>query len=232
MPRYDEGRKFSGILYLHNICEPKIGSSLQRQMAMFKKLCGPDPLKNVVVVTTFWDEVELDEGIQIETELKTRDNFFKALFEGKSKFVRFGKFPPGKIPKGPEFLQPVTIVSELVALDPVFLEMQKELAEGKTVEETSAVAELHKELKNLKLAVSEMIAEIADLKARNIEHTSLREALEDESRALESQTTQYQLGLLNDSHSNSISGGNFYNVIRNNYFVTTSSSQRYFPQRS
>ena len=108
-------------------------------MAMFKKLCGPDPLKNVVVVTTFWDEVELDEGIQIETELKTRDNFFKALFEGKSKFVRFGKFRPGEIPKGPEFLRPVTIVSELVAHDPVFLEMQKELAKGRAVKENNDI---------------------------------------------------------------------------------------------
>ena len=231
MPRYDERRKFSGILYLHNICDHRIGSSSQRQMAMFKKLCGPGSLKNVVVVTTFWDEIDLYGGIQTETELKTKDKFFKALVEGNSKFVRFGLFPQGEIPKGPEFLRPVTIVSELVALDPVFLEMQKELAEGKTVEETSAVAELYKELKSLKLAMSEMNAEIADLKARDIEHTLLREASGDESRALESQTTQCQLGLLNDSHSNSISGGNFYNIVRNEYFVTTSSSQRYFPQR-
>ena len=143
MPRYDERRKFSGILYLHNICDPRIGSSLQRQMAMFKKLCGPDSLKSVVVVTTFWDEAEsLDEAIQTETELKTKDKFFKALFEGKSKFVRFGKFRPGEIPKGPEFLPPVTIVSELVAHDPVFLEMQKELAKGKTVEENNDILKI------------------------------------------------------------------------------------------
>ena len=104
---------------------------------MFQRLCGPDPLKNVVVVTTFWDEVDLDWGIQAETESKTKDKFFKGLLEGKSKFVRFGKFRPGEIPKGPEFLSPVAIVSELVALDPVFLEMQKELAKGKTVEENN-----------------------------------------------------------------------------------------------
>ena len=126
-------------MYLHSILEPKIGSSLQRQMATFKKLCGPDPLKNVVVVTTFWDEIDLDGAIQTETELKTKDKFFKGLVEGKSKFVRFGKFRPGEIPKGPEFLPPVTIVSELVAHDPVFLEMQKELAKGKTVEENNDI---------------------------------------------------------------------------------------------
>ena len=96
MLRYNEDRKFSGILYLHNICDPKVGGSLQRNMTMFKKLCGPDPLKNVVVVTTFWDEIELLQGIEFETELKTKDKFFKGLAEGKSKFVRYGKFPPDR----------------------------------------------------------------------------------------------------------------------------------------
>ena len=140
--RYDEDRKFSGILYLHNICDPKVGGSLQRNMAMFKKLCGPDPLKNVVVITTFWDEIDLDQGIEFETELKTKDRFFKGLVEGGSKFVRFGKFPPGKIPKDPGFFPPISIVSELVALDPVFIKMQKELADGKTVEENKDILKM------------------------------------------------------------------------------------------
>lgn len=192
--KYDEDRKFSGILYLHNICDPRVGGSLQRNMAMFKKLCGPDPLKNVVVVTTFWDEIELDHGIELETELKTKDRFFKGLVEGKSKFVRSGKFPPGEIPKGPEFLPPISIVSELVALDPVFVEMQKELAEGKTVEETSAGAELYKELQNLKLQqkrdVIDLNQKIAEMKARSVEDRLAREALEARQHELQSAINQ------------------------------------------
>ena len=112
---------------------------MQRNMVMFKRLCGPDPLKNVVVVTTFWDEIDLDEGIQFETELKTKDRFLKGLVEGGSKFVRFSKFPPGEIPKGPEFFPPISIVSELVARDPVFIKMQKELAEGKTAQKNNDI---------------------------------------------------------------------------------------------
>jgi len=196
VPRYNEGRKFSGIFYLHNICVPRVGGSLQRNMTMFKKLCGPDPLKNVVVVTTFWDEIELVQGIEFETELKTKDKFFKGLVEGKSKFVRFGKFPPGEIPKGPEFLPPISIVSELVALDPVFVEMQKELAEGKTVEETSAGAELYKELQKLKLQqkrdVIDLNQKIAEMKAQNIEDRLAREALEDESKALKGRIKDWE----------------------------------------
>ncbi|EDR00727.1 uncharacterized protein LACBIDRAFT_313185 [Laccaria bicolor S238N-H82] len=194
--KYDEDRKFSGILYLHNICDPRVGGSLQRNMTMFKKLCGPDPLKNVVVVTTFWDEIELDHGIELETELKTKDRFFKGLVEGESKFVRSGKFPLGEIPKGPEFLPPVSIVGELVALDPVFVEMQKELAEGKTVEETSAGAELYKELQQLKLQqkrdVIDLNQKIAGIKAENIDDRLARKALEDECKALKGQMKEWE----------------------------------------
>ena len=226
---------FSGILYLHNICDPRVGGSLQRNMTMFKKLCGPDPLKNVVVVTTFWDEIKLDKGIELETELKTKDRFFKGLVEGKSKFVRSGKFPPGEIPKGPEFLPPISIVSGLVVLDPVFVEMQKELADGKTVEETSAGAELYKGLQILKLLgrrdVIDLNKKIVEMKAINIEDRLAREALEDESKALKGQITQRQPGLLNNSHSHNINGGNFYNTAGDAhiYNVTKSSSKREFP---
>ena len=138
MTRYDKDRKFSGILYLCNICDPRVGGSLQCNMVMFKKLCGPDPLKNVVVVTTFWDKIKLVQGIGLETELKTKDKFLKGLAEGGSKFVRSGKFLPKEIPKGPEFLPPISIVSGLVALDPVYITMQ-ELAERKTVQENNDI---------------------------------------------------------------------------------------------
>ena len=205
MPRYNEGRKFSGILYLHGICDSKAGGSLQRNMTMFKKLCGPDPLKNIVVVTTFWDEIELVQGIELETELKTNDRFFKGLVEGGSKFVRSGKFPPGEIPKGPEFQPPISIVSGLVALDPIFVGMQKELAEGKAVEETSAGAELYKELQILKLQqkrdLIDLSQKIAEMKAQNIKDRLAREALEDESKALKGQITQRQPGLPNNAQN-------------------------------
>ncbi|EDR09680.1 uncharacterized protein LACBIDRAFT_319013 [Laccaria bicolor S238N-H82] len=186
--KYDEKRKFSGILYLHNICEPKIGSSLQRQMAMFKKLCGDDPLKNVVVVTTFWDETEsLEGGIQTETELKTKDKFFKGLVEGGSKTR--------------EFQQPLSIVIDLLSLDPVFVEMQKELAQGKAVEETSAAVELYRELQELKRQqkrdVSELNMKIEDMKLANARDRELRETLEEKQRNLTAEMAQNNSDLRN-----------------------------------
>ena len=189
--RYDEKRKFSGILYLHNIGDPKVGGSSQRNMAMFKKLCGPDPLKNVVVVTTFWDEVDLTQGVENEAELKTKDKFFKGLVEGKCRFARSGKYPPGKIPIGPEFPPPISIITDLLALNPVFVEMQKELAEGKPVEKTSAGEELYKELQELKRQqkkdVTDLNQKIAEMKSINARDRVAREAIEDESKVLKAQ---------------------------------------------
>jgi len=96
-------------------------------------------------------------------------------------------------------LPPVSIVSELVALDPVFVEMQKELAEGKTVEETSAGAELHKELRELKRQqkkdVIDLNKKIAEMRAQNTGDRLAREALEDESKTLKGQINELHLAM-------------------------------------
>ncbi|EDR09514.1 uncharacterized protein LACBIDRAFT_318655 [Laccaria bicolor S238N-H82] len=184
--RYDEQRKLSGIIYLHNICDPKVDGSSQRTMMMFKKLCGADSLNNVVVVTTFWDEVDLTEGAEFETVLKTKDRFFKGLVDGGCRFARSGRYPAGETPKGPEFPPPISIVSDLLALNPVFVEMQKELAEGKTVEKTSAGAELYKEIQEFKRqhkkVVIDLSLRITEMKSTNARDKAAREALEDESK--------------------------------------------------
>ena len=130
-------------------------------MAMFKRLCGPDPLKNVVVVTTFWDKVDLTQGLANESELKTKNKFFKGLFDGKCRFSRSGKYPPGKTPKGPEFPPPISIVSDLLAPNPVFVNMQKEL--------------------------TDLNQKIAEMKSINVRDRVVREALEDERRLLKAQ---------------------------------------------
>ena len=46
---------------------------------MFRKLWGDEALKNVVIGTTKWDDVELDVGQQREIQL--RDNFWKEMIQ-------------------------------------------------------------------------------------------------------------------------------------------------------
>ena len=53
---------------------------------MFQSLCGMGTYKNVVVLTTFWDQVEATVGARREAQLQS--NFFKELLQGGALFMR------------------------------------------------------------------------------------------------------------------------------------------------
>ena len=54
---------------------------------MFENLCGKDALKNVMLVTTMWDEVEEDVGCDREKELS--DNYWNTMLKLGSHTSRF-----------------------------------------------------------------------------------------------------------------------------------------------
>lgn len=43
--------------------------SAKKNLLMFKKLCGKDAMKNVILATTMWGKVSSEEGAQRETQL-------------------------------------------------------------------------------------------------------------------------------------------------------------------
>jgi hypothetical protein len=54
---------------------------------MFGELCGPAAYKNVVVLTTFWEQVPTPKvGDQREEQLKSK--YFAKLVEGGAQFMR------------------------------------------------------------------------------------------------------------------------------------------------
>ena len=54
---------------------------------MFQNLCGTEALKNVVLVTTMWDEVDGEEGNNRESELTSR--YWKTMIELGCRTSRF-----------------------------------------------------------------------------------------------------------------------------------------------
>jgi hypothetical protein len=58
-----------------------------KNLRMFKKLCGDTALRNVILMTTMWDEVDEETGSQREKELK--GNYWKAMIKHKSKIARY-----------------------------------------------------------------------------------------------------------------------------------------------
>ncbi|KAJ4997042.1 P-loop containing nucleoside triphosphate hydrolase protein [Colletotrichum sp. SAR 10_66] len=73
---YNNEVKLTGILYLHRITDPRMGGSARKNLFMFKKLCGPEALKHVVLVTTMWELVDEKTGLERQAELETTEDFW------------------------------------------------------------------------------------------------------------------------------------------------------------
>ncbi|EMD41352.1 hypothetical protein CERSUDRAFT_39131, partial [Gelatoporia subvermispora B] len=132
-----EGRKLNGLIYMHRINDVRVGGVSRRNLRMFQKLCGSKTLQNVVIVTTMWDTVTEELGAQRERELMTKT--FKPLLDEGAQMKRFNN----------GLTSATEIISYILFHDPVVLQIQQELAEGKQLAQTSAGEELNAEMKRL-----------------------------------------------------------------------------------
>lgn len=67
---YKSDVKLSGLIYLHRITDNRMGGSPFRNLRMFGNLCGDLVMSRVVLVSTMWDNVNLEAGEKREGELK------------------------------------------------------------------------------------------------------------------------------------------------------------------
>ncbi|KAJ8114629.1 hypothetical protein OPT61_g3545 [Boeremia exigua] len=97
---YRSKNLLSGIIYLHRINSVRMqGNSLQN-LRMFRKLCGNDVFKNVLLVTTFWDTVNEAEGRAREEELSSNDEFWGMMIQKGSRMRRWSSGSHLDITKG------------------------------------------------------------------------------------------------------------------------------------
>lgn len=68
--------KLSGIIYLHRITDTRVQGTAKKNLFMFKKLCGPSAMKNVLLVTTMWENVLPGDGERRETDLVNTPDFW------------------------------------------------------------------------------------------------------------------------------------------------------------
>jgi hypothetical protein len=86
LDRYKDGKKLSGIIYMHRVSDIRVGGISTRNFKLFRELCGENAMKNVAVVTTRWDQVSLSVGEARESQL--RNDFFKAALDKGAKLLR------------------------------------------------------------------------------------------------------------------------------------------------
>ena len=76
---YEKDIRLSGLLFFHRISDNRMGGSPMKHLKMFQNLCGTENLKNVILVTTMWDEVCEEEGSEREDKLTTM--YWKTMIE-------------------------------------------------------------------------------------------------------------------------------------------------------
>jgi hypothetical protein len=127
--QYALGVELKGIVYIHRITDVRYNRAAIKTFEIFKKVCGEEPLSNVLLVTSRWDGVDLSVGAGRERQLKTK--FWAYMIGHGSNMSRFYGDRPSAI----------GLVSQLLCRDKVVLKLQKELVdEGKSLDSTAAGA--------------------------------------------------------------------------------------------
>ncbi|TDL17317.1 hypothetical protein BD410DRAFT_843755 [Rickenella mellea] len=135
--QYQRGHILNGIIYFHRISDVKVGGISARNLRMFQKLCGEATLKNVVIVTTMWDRIGLEDGELRERELATDDAFFKPMLDNNARMERHHR----------TLESAHGIVCQLINNQPLAMQIQEEIADQKLdILQTSAGEDLNKEI--------------------------------------------------------------------------------------
>lgn len=176
--------QLSGIIYLQSIGHTRMFGSTMRNLKMFRQLCGDQPMKNVVLATTFWDKEDLWRAEEREEQLRTDPAFWQPMIKKGAHLERVTDRESA-----------LDIIMTLVNKEPVTLAIQDELinqhldlsdtSAGKTVnEELEKLAKVHKaELAKIRDEMREAIAE---------RDTELQEALAASSEAHEREMLRIQ----------------------------------------
>ncbi|KAG8741176.1 hypothetical protein FRC10_003221 [Ceratobasidium sp. 414] len=83
---YGVGQRLTGIVYLHRISDNRMGGSSARTFNLFRRMCGTDTLKNVVIATNMWSNPPTE--IEQRREEQLRNDFFKPALDERARLVR------------------------------------------------------------------------------------------------------------------------------------------------
>ena len=82
-------RQFSGLIYLHDISGARMTGSILKNIRMFRKLCGEENLRNVILATTKWAITPMNDAIVRERDLCSDQGFWGLMVHAGSRVRRF-----------------------------------------------------------------------------------------------------------------------------------------------
>ncbi|KAF4961107.1 hypothetical protein FSARC_10271 [Fusarium sarcochroum] len=163
-----------GIIYLHRISDVRMQGSAKKNLVTFKKLCGENALRKVILASTMWDKTPLDEATMREQELKDTPEFWGWMLEKGSSCHRYDNTADSA-------RQIILSLANHEA--PIATDLQKQIVdEGLTLDETSAGQELASEILKERERLDEVRQELeAQIKAAKEQHDrDTQEVLQEE----------------------------------------------------
>ncbi|KAF2807133.1 P-loop containing nucleoside triphosphate hydrolase protein [Mytilinidion resinicola] len=148
--------KLNGIIYLHRISDVRMQGSAKKNLFMFKKLCGPNALKNVILATTMWDSVREADGAARESELISTPGFWGWMVSQGSKVYRHS----GSTRSAFGLIQTLMQDNARITLD-----LQQQMVnEKKDLDDTDAGKEVQAEIIKERKKFEKMFAEVQQQK--------------------------------------------------------------------
>ena len=161
--------RVAGIIYLHDIVQTRMFGTARKNLDMFRKLCGDEALKNVVIGTTKWCYVTPEVGKQHEQLL--RDTYWKEMLQQGSVTMRVHA----------DSTSAWEIINHILKNDRIeFVRIQEELLElQKVIPETDAGRTLRYTLEELReqLLAEERTANMGNGQLRQKELEEIRKRM-------------------------------------------------------
>ncbi|KAF4419188.1 P-loop containing nucleoside triphosphate hydrolase [Fusarium acutatum] len=85
--QYSLGFELKGIIYMHRISDIRYSGSNVKTFEIFKRICGQEALKNVLLVTSRWNDIDEAKGAARERQL--RETFWAYMIARGSCIARF-----------------------------------------------------------------------------------------------------------------------------------------------
>ncbi|KAG9074945.1 hypothetical protein FRC06_010367 [Ceratobasidium sp. 370] len=142
----------SGIIFVHDINNPRVSGTSLKNLRMFKGLVGDDTLKNVVFVTNKWSSPPSAEQERRQMELEQTDKYFGAAIKQGARIFRGGR------DVGHEDV--VGLLDMFFHCRPSSFQIQREMADGKDLAHTTAGMEVHREQEEIKQKYLQEMAEL------------------------------------------------------------------------
>ena len=162
--RYSKDVPLHGIIYLHRITDVRMQGSAKKNLLMFKKLCGDDALRKVVLATTMWDKVPVHEAKERESQLVTTPEFWGFMISKGSTVYRHNNSVESAI----RIIEKLACDNSTVTLD-----LQSQMVDrNQNLSETAAGRELESELIKERQKIA---AEIKDAQEQMKEAMRLRD---------------------------------------------------------